>query len=170
MSSKKSKPRFESPPADWSPQQTVTTPSDPMSSMNSNMLYLVIGAAGVSMGVSIFLYRELKKIKSEYTLLKDNDMKEQVDANTESLQTIETKLSQLAQNMQALHLMMKNSSGLVQPQKAAQPVVIERQIPVTPSNPDPKISEGGPVVIDIPNEEDCEEGVCFPKDVDKIEI
>ena len=79
----------------------------------NNLLYMVIGAAGVSMGISVFLYREMKKLKSDVETIQiktSKDTKEQFEANSETIKSIDMKINQLAQNMQGLHMYVRNTA------------------------------------------------------------
>ena len=58
MSSSSSRKRLVEPPSP-KPSQIVASESEGMFG-GSSMVYLLMGAAGLSMGVSVFLYREMR--------------------------------------------------------------------------------------------------------------
>jgi DNA segregation ATPase FtsK/SpoIIIE-like protein len=61
----------------------------------------IIGVAGISIGLSFYLYRELRKMKEEIRETKSqeipDDLIEKINVNSESVETISTKLDQILQ-------------------------------------------------------------------------
>ena len=142
-----------------------------LSNIGCNMTYITIGAVGISIALSIFLYREMRKMKSEVLDLAkavhDNDQQE---LNTKSIENIEEQISQI-KNM--LQQMTQRSGGpspaqLAAMEQARQAAMAAQKLPIISENTE--ISENGP---DDSNEndseeEECDNDVCLvPKKKDK---
>jgi hypothetical protein len=109
----------------------------------SNILYLVLAAAGISMGLSVFLYREMKRMKIDM----DATQKKIVNETKETSEETSQKINQLAQNMQALHIYIKNNAAVLGKPPPPQPVQIPDKEPNLPKPDGVKkvqIVEGGP--------------------------
>lgn len=93
-------------------RRVAETPFDESIMGSPNMMmYLVVGVAAVSMGVSIFLYREVKKVKTDMTEL-SKDVKEikenpELAENTKTIEELNDKVTQIGQMIQ--HLAMSRS-------------------------------------------------------------
>lgn len=142
-------------------------------SMNSNNMvqYVSVGAAAIAMGVCIFLYKEVKKLKSDMNDLTDEIKKlennEQLEENTKTIQSLEEKVNQIATLMQ--HMAMRagpKPPSMVTPEPipvTRVSVVTSEVLPVKkdseesiedlPGNENTKIVNGGPTI-------DCEGGIC----------
>ena len=119
----------------------------------NNLTYIALGAVGISMGVSIFLYREMKKMKSDIDNIQKKSISEindNIESNTETVKNIDQKINQLAQNMQQLHIYMRNSAAANGRQPPPVPKPMPQPPPPQPKLPKPdgvrkvKIVEGGP--------------------------
>lgn len=169
-----------------------STSSDPMGQQivkgnsgilsNGNIMYALIGATAISLGIGIFLYREMKQLKSETSVLKKNinETKTKLDESSDGIKNIYSKMNIMAKNMQLMHNNMKNSNIKAQTlsstpsyidQKNLERGVPSRNLPVprdskivvlpdgppnltrSRSQPNPKIS----VIEEIEEEEEEEE-------------
>ena len=170
-----SRKRLVEPP---SPRPSQIVASEPEGMLGGNILYMLIGAAGISMGASVFLYREMKKLKSDVEIVQkksNKETKEQIESNTEAVKSIEMKINQLAQNMQSMHIYMRNSAAASNTQPPPTPTPLPVAPPPQPKLPKPEgekklqISKGGPrdevkkqpqvkiIQIEEPEEEEEEE-------------
>ena len=148
------KKRFIDPQSPRSSDALVDSPQG-----SSNILYLVLAAAGISMGLSVFLYREMKRMKIDMDVTQKKIVKETKETSEETSQ----KITQLAQNMQALHIDIKNNAAVLGKPPPPQPVQIPDKEPNLPKPDGVKkvqIVEGGPS-----SEESadllCEDGICL---------
>ena len=106
---RKSKSRTFEPP---NAPVTMVAPNPESSSllaggMQNNMLYLAMGVAAISLGTSIFLYRELRNVKTEISeigkvseTVKNTDKK--LEENSESVKDLTDKVNQLGMMMQRI--------------------------------------------------------------------
>lgn len=153
-----------------------------------NMFYFVLAAAGISMGLGLFLYRDMRKVKTDIEQLQKktiNETKEKIGEQGEALKTMEQKINQLAQNIQSLHLFVRNNTTHTPPSPKPLP-----QTPPLPNLPKPsgihrvKVLPGGPhdpvlepideeetpndpLVLEpideeeTPTDVECDEGICL---------
>ena len=163
-----------------SPKGVIATQPDNGFLGGNNMLYLLIGAAGISLGVSVFMFREMRKLKLDVEHIQNNKkFKEQLETNTEAVKVIDTKINNLAQNMQSLHLYIKNTAAVKGKPPPPSPVPMPKQ-EQKPKLPQPEtttaeVVHGGPKdppvappppqivkieTIEEEKEEECEDGVC----------
>ncbi len=80
--------------------------SDPSQMFGIDRNLLIMGAiASISIGLCMYLFSELKKVKEDVKLIKtqepDDDINERVEQNTESVKAIEIKLDQLIMALNA---------------------------------------------------------------------
>lgn len=118
----------------------------------NSILYLVLAAAGISMGLSVFLYREMRRLKSDLDVTQKKLVNEAKEANEETAQ----KLAQLAQNMQALHIYIKNNAEVIGKTPPPMPIELpkkEVKLPKPEGTKKVEVNEKGPEAV-------CEDGVC----------
>ena len=147
------KKRFIDPQSPRSSDALVDSPQG-----SSNILYLVLAAAGISMGLSVFLYREMKRMKIDMDVTQKKIVKETKETSEETSQ----KITQLAQNMQALHIYIKNNAAVLGKPPPPQPVQIPDKEPNLPKPDGVKkvqIVEGGPSSEE--SADLCEDGICL---------
>ena len=135
---------------------TCSDYSDPLSTLiGGNMNYVMIGAVGICMALSIFLYREMKKMKIELAeISKSIHENEQLINNTKSIEGIEEQITQIKTMLQRMTQRPNggpsqeqiNAMKLAQAQAQAQ----ARALPV--------VLEGLPE--DSDEEEECKDGIC----------
>jgi|LauGreDrversion4_2_1035121.scaffolds.fasta_scaffold148147_4 hypothetical protein len=148
------KKRFIDPQSPRSSDALVDPPQG-----SSNILYLVLAAAGISMGLSVFLYREMKRMKIDMDVTQKKIVKETKETSEETSQ----KITQLAQNMQALHIYIKNNAAVLGKPPPPQPVQIPDKEPNLPKPDGVKkvqIVEGGPSSEES-GDLQCEDGICL---------
>ena len=148
------------------PQSPRTSHNDVEPVASSNIMYLVLAAAGISMGLSVFLYREMKRMKNDM----DTAQKKIVNETKETGEETSQKITQLAQNMQALHMYIKNNAAVLGKPPPPQPIQLPDTLPNLPKPDGVKkvqIIEGGPprtsgeaTTPETPSGVECEDGVC----------
>ena len=151
------------------PQSPRTSHNDVEPVASSNIMYLVLAAAGISMGLSVFLYREMKRMKNDM----DTAQKKIVNETKETGEETSQKITQLAQNMQALHMYIKNNAAVLGKPPPPQPIQLPDTLPNLPKPDGVKkvqIIEGGPPRTSgeatapepsTPSGVECEDGVCL---------
>jgi hypothetical protein len=130
--------------------------------IGGNMSYMAIGAIGMSLAISIFLYRETRKMKVQLSdIAKSVQDNEQLTNNTTSIEDMETQLSQIKMLLQRMtrppnaeQQMQMQAQMQAQAQAQAQREGAQEQKQVTSDpgvcdidgNCEPKIEvfEGGP--------------------------
>ncbi len=152
-----SKKRFVDP---QSPKSTDIV-ADVSTGSSNNILYLVLAAAGISMGLSVFLYREIKRMKFDIETMQKKIVKETKESNEDTVD----KITQLAQNMQDLHNYIKNNAdvlGKLPPPEAVEIPEKKIDLPKSEFAKTVEIHEGGPSSTTkvVEEENGCEDGVC----------
>jgi cell division protein FtsL len=171
--SSSSKRRLVDPP---SPTNALTTSCEGLMN-NSNMLYIIMGAAGISMAISVFLYKEMRKLKIDIETVQKKsatESKENNESNAEAIKSIESKINQLAQNMQGLHMYVRSNASVQGKPPPPTPKPLPKIIQTKPKLPKPDgvakvvIMEGGPekqgAVCDL------ETGVCEVPQSNSVQI
>lgn len=155
---RKSKSRTFEPPVAPMPISTIPE-SNLLGGMQNNMIYLAMGVAAVSLGTSIFLYREMKTIKSEVSELEKvnktiKNTEKTLEENSQSVKELTDKVNQLG-------MMMQRILGGPPPSAPRPPDVskispkIEKKLEQNlPNVENSKIVNGGP------DDKNCEDGVC----------
>lgn len=138
---------------------------DPMGGMfgGNTLLYFFVGVATVSLGVSLFLYKEVKKVKTDISDISTEikgfkEQSEAIEENTKLVQGLDDKVNKLGIMLQHT-LANKMAPG---PSSVSVPpipkVESETEVPVEVDN----VKSGGPF-------DECEDGVCkVPKKEGKI--
>lgn len=139
----------------------------------NSILYLVLAAAGISMGISVFLYREMRRLKTDLDVTQKKLVNETKEANEETTQ----KLTQLAQNMQALHIYIKNNAEVMGRTPPPTPIELpkkEVKLPKPEGTKKVEVLENGPDRPLVGSERNsdllCEDGVCALPKKDPITI
>lgn len=128
---------------------------------NNMMIYMIIAGVGISMGISIFLYREMKKMKTEFS-----DLSQKLgdsSGNDDATAALEIKINQLAKNMNALHTLLSNkSSNVSDNQLEVGTVDTKPRLPVPEGQEEAVVMGGGPpmnegekIVIECDGEDFC---------------
>jgi hypothetical protein len=101
-------------------------------------LIITLAVVGISLGLSMYLFREIKKIRDDVRTLKsqepDSELIEKVEENSESVKAIETKLDQLItalgtqqRRYQQMQQPQMQQSQMQQPQMQQQPPQVNEQ-------------------------------------------
>ncbi len=118
----------------------VESPENSMTNMiqgiDKNMI-AIVAVAGVSIGLSFYLFREVKKIREDVKAVKasevPDELQEKVDMNSNAINGIGTKLDQL---ISALSAQEQRRTQMMQQQvQPVQPVQQQVQQPVQPVVP-----------------------------------
>jgi len=100
-----------------SPDDLIVQDSSMIFGVDRNIV-IMVAIAGISIGLSLYLFREIKKIKEEVKLVKtqgpDDDLIDKVEQNSEAVKAIETKLDQLIMALGARERAMRSQ----QPQQS----------------------------------------------------
>lgn len=144
----------------------------------NTLLYFFVGITAVSMGVSMFLYREVKNVKSSISTINNEikELKEQsesIEENTNIVRGLDEKVNKMALMLQ--HSMMAkvpSPAPTKPPLKRGVPsrnLVSEKKELPSVEGVETKVSESGPFEDNEENDE-CEDGVCriVPKKDGKI--
>ena len=154
------------------PVSEVSTSFNPFGENNDNMMqYISVGVAAVAMGVCIFLYKEVKKVKGDVVDIGEEVKKlqtnEQLEENTKTIQSLEEKVNQIGTLLQHMAVRGQQQQRPVSvpvppPQLPVKVKSEESVLPTLSGQEDVKIVKGGP-------ECDDEEGICeIPEKKKKI--
>lgn len=116
-----------------------------MGIIGNNLTYLIVGLLAVCFGICVFLYREIKNLKTE--LQEAIEPLKKVTGLEKGVQTLENTIAQMVR-MRPPPQMMRPSPQMMRPVPTGEQI---KQKPPTPPKP-PKPSQE--------TEEECEGGVC----------
>lgn len=133
---------------------------------NGNMIqYVSVGVAAIAMGICIFLYKEVKKVKTDVIDISDEIKKlqnnEQLEENTKTIQSLEEKVNQIGSLIQHMAIRQQQTPPVNRPSQVVIPTktVVKEEVVnnlPTPMGQEVKIIEGGPD-DSVCNED---EGIC----------
>lgn len=129
-------------------------------------LMITVGALGITLGISFFLYREVRKLRSEMNVIiktqrdsAESGISERIDMNTLRMDDVDQKLNHLVMALQ-VPLTQARENQPVQIRKAPE------RVPTGTEPPRQEVPEYNPTgpnrVSQEPEEDEPEEGVCFP--------
>ena len=135
---------------------------------------LVVGSLGMALGLGLFLYREVRNLK---TLFKEQNIKntnpipkeitDRIEMNSGSVKILEQKLDQLIfaiKNSQQTEKSKINKNGQIMQKKSQTPQVAQEQIPLLDQEQIP-LADQEQTQDDDSQKLEChgDEGICFPK-------
>lgn len=139
-------------------------------------LIAIIAVAGVSISLSFYLFREVKKIREDIKTIKaqevPDELQEKVDMNSNAINAVTTKLDQL---INALNAQEQRRAQQMMQQQQQQQQRQQQQMPQQPQSPPPVVNQtesvqvpmmGGSVIP--PNEPESAKGptINIPTDED----
>ncbi len=135
---------------------------------SGNMPYITLGAVGISIAMCIFLYRELRKMKSEIIdIAKTVHDNEQLETNTKSIENINEQLTQIKNMLQQMTRGPPTQPSPNQAQamamaqaaaqaRAAQAAQAAQALPTLSEDESPEPESES----ESESEDECEDGVC----------